>query len=155
MEFLNDFVLSTSLSGGLVRNLKAEAGRPAINDMFYLHNFKGITNLGNHYVDNLKKTGLGSDILGFDKYVSASFKISQDESYFVPKMSFFEASPFVFANAALAPNRSLAHGAPFFVLDYLRASAGLGCTFLSKTVSNAVAIECYLNLWVHKQTNEL
>lgn len=76
MEVFSDFVLSTNLSGGFVKNLKAEQGRPKINDMFYLHNFKGITNLGNHYVDNQKKTGLGSDILGFDRYLQASFKFA-------------------------------------------------------------------------------
>jgi len=39
-----------------------------VNDRFYLQNFKGVKNMGYHYVGGDKK-GLGGDILGFDKYL--------------------------------------------------------------------------------------
>lgn len=139
------------VEGGLMHSKK----EVPINDRFYLPNFKGITNLGYHYVNSSKKEGLCGDILGFSRYLRASLKLQQDDSYLLPKFAFFEATPFLFADVALAPNRSIYPGQKTDIQDYLRASTGLGCTFLSKTVTNALAIECYLSLFVHKQKNEV
>lgn len=108
--------------------------------------------MGYHYTAEGSKKGLGGDILGFDKYLQATIKINPDEAFELPKFYYFEAVPFVFMSSALAPNRA-ATTANW--REYIRASAGVGVTFLSKTISNALAIECYLNLFVHKQKNEL
>ena len=74
-----------------------------MNDAFYLPNFKGIKNIGYHYDSNAKKKGLGGDVLGFDRYATLNFKISQIDC---PLLSELMMEPFIFANAALAPNRA-------------------------------------------------
>ncbi len=146
--FFENYDVYASLNGGLVRDLKA--GTLSVCDKFYLQNFKGIKNLGYCFSEG-GKVGLGGDILGFDKYLNMIVKVSPDEPYTLP-LSYFEAKPFVYTQAALAPNRSASQ--PTFK-DYLRYSAGFGISFLSKSVANAVAIECYVNLYVNQQKNEL
>jgi hypothetical protein len=56
-------------------NKESENQRLRVNDAFYLHNFKGIKNLGYSFDENSSKKGLGGDQLGFDKYLSAQLKI--------------------------------------------------------------------------------
>ena len=116
-----------------------------VNDAFYLPNFKGIKNVGYYFDTEGKREGLCGDILGFDRYISALVKLQQMRE--LPFFSSFSARPFVFVNAALAPNRHSSKQ----LSDYLRFSTGLGVSFLSKAYTTAIAIECYFNLYVHKQ----
>lgn len=98
------FELHTSLSGGYIHNFGESAIR--VNDAFYLQNFKGIRNLGYHYDDSengKNKKGLAGDILGFSKYLGCGLKITHN---FCPLLSNWGVNPFIFVNAALAPNRS-------------------------------------------------
>ena len=42
-----------------------------------MNNFKGIYNLGYDFKEEEgKKVGLGGDVLGFDRYINATLKIS-------------------------------------------------------------------------------
>ena len=77
-----------------------------VNDTFYLQNFKGIRNLGYHFDDTVNeknKKGLAGDILGFDKYLTLGVKLSHG---MCPLLVDWGIDPFVFGNAALAPNRN-------------------------------------------------
>lgn len=67
------------------------------NDAFYLQNFKGIKNIGYSFSEESKKVGLGGDILGFNRYITAAIKISQEEAFNLPHFDYFEVSPFLFA----------------------------------------------------------
>ena len=131
-----------------------------VNDAVYLQNFKGIKNLGYHFddTDNEKnKKGLAGDILGFNKYLTLGLKLSHNAC---PLLSVWDIQPFVFLNAALAPNRN-ANQAPEQesagqrltrrLTDHLRLSAGFGLTMDLEHI----AIECYYNAYVSRQKNEL
>lgn len=143
--------LYLNLSGGFVKRIGdgAKDERIRVNDAFYIQNFKGIRNIGYYFDSQGKREGLCGDILGFDRYVSALIKIHQMKE--LPFLSSFAAKPFLFVNAALAPNRSSNNN----WTDYLRFSTGVGVSFLSQVYTTAVAIECYFNIFVHKQKNEL
>lgn len=105
--FKQDFKVSGSLQGGLVKQLGSEPKELRVNDAFYLQNFKGIRNLGYHFDEASEKKGLGGDILGFDKHLTALVKVSRDEPHDISALNYFEAQPFLFAQASLAPNRSI------------------------------------------------
>lgn len=77
----------------------------SVCDKFYLQNFKGIKNLG-YCFNEEGKLGLGGDILGFDKYLNMIVKLGPNEPYTLP-LTYFEAKPFLFTQAALAPNRAV------------------------------------------------
>lgn len=122
----NNFNLQTTLAGGYIHNLAQNALR--VNDAFYLQNFKGIRNLGYHFDDSendKNKKGLAGDILGFNKYLTLGLKLSHSTC---PLLSLWDISPFVFANAALAPNRNTSEGqeSASSLASYLRLSAGFG-----------------------------
>lgn len=95
--------LTASLSGGLTENLINKDERLRVNDAFYLHNFKGLKNLGYFYDRDAKKKGLGGDQLGFDKFLNLQVKLSQQDC---PMLSELNIEPFVHANLALTPNRN-------------------------------------------------
>lgn len=100
-----EYELQANLAGGFIKNLSPTPLR--VNDAFYLHNFKGIKNLGYHFDDSgdsRNKKGLAGDVLGFDKFLTAGAKLTHNEC---PILSAWNIYPFIFANAALAPNRSL------------------------------------------------
>ena len=143
--------LYVNMSGGYVKKIGdgLKEDRLRVNDAFYLQNFKGIRNIGYYFDSQGKREGLCGDILGFDRYVSALVKVHQMKE--LPFLSSFAARPFLFMNAALAPNRNSINT----WTDYLRFSSGVGVSFLSKAYTTAIAIECYFNVFVHKQKNEL
>ena len=70
-ELNHSIYFTSSLHAGVIIN---NANRLRVNDSFYLHNFKGIRNLGYHYDAQDK---IGGDILGFDKYALLQLKLSQ------------------------------------------------------------------------------
>lgn len=127
-----------------------QTDRLRVNDAFYLQNFKGVRNIGYFFDKEGKREGLCGDILGFDRYITALIKVHQMKE--LPFFSSFAARPFLFVNAALAPNRNSNNNE---LTDYLRFSTGVGLSFLSQAYTTAIAIECYFNLFVHKQKNEL
>ena len=120
-----------------------------VNDAFYLSNFKGIRNLGYHFDPEAKKKGLGGDILGFDRFATLNLKLAQINC---PLLQDFAMEPFMFANFALAPNRHKERKQGVSWLGHhLRWAVGFG---LSLQPPN-VAIECYYNVYVGRQKNEL
>ena len=138
-------------NAGMIKKLNDSCLR--VNDAFYLPNFKGIRNLGYHFDAQAKKKGLGGDILGFDKYATLNLKLAQINC---PLLAEFSIEPFIFANFALAPNRNSqknegAATTSTWLSKHLRWSTGIG---LSLQPAN-VAIECYYNIHVSRQKNEL
>lgn len=112
-------------------------------------NFKGIRNLGYFFDPEAKKKGLGGDILGFDRYATLNFKVSQVNC---PLLLDMMVEPFAFANFALAPNRQKEKKEGVSWLSHhLRWAAGIG---LSMQATNC-CIECYYNVYVCRQKNEL
>jgi outer membrane protein assembly factor BamA len=149
--------LQLSLNGGLIRDLGSAESRSSlrVNDAFYLQNFKGIKNLGYHYdasaSSQQKKKGLAGDILGFDKFLNFNIRLLQTNC---PILSDYEIEPFLFFNAAFAPNRSADKKKSFFecaIKDNLRMSSGFGFSLQLQSI----AIECLYNVHVVKQQNEL
>lgn len=72
MKEINDsFYTTTSMSAGVVTGMSSKQPQAdlRVNDSFYLHNFKGIRNLG-FYFDQEDEKKLGGDILGFNKYAN-------------------------------------------------------------------------------------
>lgn len=138
--------LSTSFKAGFVKSV---TGRPLkVNDAFYLHNFKGIRNLGYFYDREGKKRGLCGDILGFDRFASLQVKVAQVAC---PLLSNWNLEPFLFTNLALTPNRGAAKEDSSFLAKYLRCSAGFGLALHA----NTFALEGYYSVFVHGKKNEL
>jgi hypothetical protein len=131
-EVSQGFYFTSSLHAGVM--IDKDQARKRVNDSFYLQNFKGIKNLGYHY-DAKDKTG--GDILGFDKYASLQLKLSQQDC---PLLSSRSLHPFIFANLALAPNRSMPAG----FSSFLRHAYGVGLTLRT----DYITLECYYNIYL-------
>ena len=97
--------LYVNLTGGFVKSVGegVQKDKLRVNDAFYLPNFKGVKNVGYFFDSEGKRECLCGDILGFDRYISALVKVHQMQE--LPFLSSFSAKPFLFVNAALAPNR--------------------------------------------------
>ena len=138
-----------SLAAGHIAALKSHSGCLRVNDAFYLNNFKGIRNVGYRFDPEAKKKGLGGDILGFDRFTTLNLKLSQINC---PLLQDLAMEPFVFANFCLAPNRNPERKPESSWLSrHLRWATGFG---LSMQLPNA-AVECYYNVHVSRQKNEL
>ena len=77
-QLFTDILLNGSFSAGIAKKIDGNRDdRLRVNDAFYLNNFKGIRNLGYNFVEEEgKKVGLGGDVLGFDRYINGTLKIS-------------------------------------------------------------------------------
>lgn len=105
--------------------------------------------MGYHFDTEAKKKGLGGDILGFDRFAMLNLKVSQINC---PLLADLLVEPFAFANFALAPNRQqVKKEGVSWLGHHMRWSSGIG---LSMQVANC-CIECYYNVFVGKQKNEL
>lgn len=149
----NSLYGTISVAAGHIAMLQSHTmGSLRANDAFYLNNFKGIRNLGYRFDPEAKKKGLGGEILGFDRFAQLSLKLSQINC---PLLQDMAMEPFVFANFALAPNRQkekkVKKVGASWLAQHLRWAAGFG---LSMQLPNA-AIECYYNVHVSRQKNEL
>ena len=127
------------LSAGYIANLPINAGESTrsirFNDAFHLSNFKGVSNIGNN--------------LGLDRFATLGFKVSQMHC---PLLENLETEPFAYANFALAPNKYKQdkQGASWLG-RHLRWSTGIGLTCQHKNF----ALECYYNIMVSAQKNEI
>ena len=97
-----------------------------------------------------KKQGQNGACLGFDRFASLNLKLSQ---FNCPLLQDFNIEPFVYANFAVAENRDteVKVEKKTWLKKHLRWATGIGMSFQPSGFS----LECYYNVYVSKQKDEL